>query len=144
MTQRSVGMVVRQRKPVTAPPEMTVDQAARLMKKEHVSAVMIVQKERLVGIFTERDALFRVIAANRSPHDTRVASVMTRKPTTVTAEQAFDYALFLMYEGGFRHVPVVSGDRPIGMVSARDALAPEVLAFSEQMQEREHIGEILG
>jgi CBS domain-containing protein len=137
-------MVVQQRKPVTASPEMTVDQAARLMKKEHVSALMIVQKERLVGIFTERDALFRVIAANRDPHGTRVATVMTRNPKTVTAEQPFDYALFLMYEGGFRHVPVMNGAAPIGMVSSRDALAPEVLAFSEKMQEREHIGEILG
>jgi CBS domain-containing protein len=137
-------MVVAQRKVVTAPPEMTVDDAARLMKKEHVSAVMVVQKERLVGIFTERDALFRVIATNRDPHATRVSSVMTRNPKTVTADQPFDYALFVMYEGGFRHVPVMRGQHPIGMVSSRDALAPEMLAFSEKMQEREHIGEILG
>jgi CBS domain-containing protein len=137
-------MVVAQRKVVTAPPEMTVGDAARLMKKEHVSAVMVVKDERLVGIFTERDALFRVIATNRDPHATRVSSVMTRNPKTVTAEQAFDYALFLMYEGGFRHVPVMHGAQPIGMVSSRDALAPEMLAFSEKMQEREHIGEILG
>jgi signal-transduction protein with cAMP-binding, CBS, and nucleotidyltransferase domain len=69
---------------------------------------------------------------------------MTRDPRTVTADQPFDYALFVMYEGGFRHVPVVANGRPIGIVSSRDALAPEVLAFSEKLQDREHIGEILG
>jgi signal-transduction protein with cAMP-binding, CBS, and nucleotidyltransferase domain len=69
---------------------------------------------------------------------------MTRHPKTVAPDTPFDHALFLMYEGGFRHVPVVADGRPLGIVSAHDALAPEVLAFSQKLQDREHIGEILG
>ena len=49
----------------------------------------------------------------------------------------------MMYEGGFRHVPVVENDRPLGMVSARDALGPELQEFGEEMLHRERIGEIL-
>jgi len=145
MPDRLVRMIVaQQKKVISAPPEMTVDAAARLMKKHKVGALMVVDGTRLVGIFTERDALFRVLATKRAPHTTRLSSVMTRDPKTVSPDKSFGYALFMMYEGGFRHVPVVEGGQPIGVLSARDALGPDLKQFSEEMLRREHIGEILG
>lgn len=145
MPDRSVRMIVQQQKKVlTAPPTMTVDEAARLMKKNNVGAVMVVEKTRLAGIFTERDGLFRVLATNRDPRTTHLSAVMTRNPKTVSPDKPFGYALFMMYEGGFRHMPVVENGHPIGMVSSRDALGPDLQQFSEEMQKREHIGEILG
>jgi CBS domain-containing protein len=145
MPHRSVRMIVQQQqRPLVTSPQTTVDEAARMMKKSKSSAMMIVEKDRLVGIFTERDALFRVLAAGRDPHATRLASVMTRNPKTVDPEKPFGYALFLMYEGGFHHVPVVDKGRPLGLVSARDALGPELQEFSEEMQRHDDIGEILG
>ena len=145
MPDRSVRMIVQQQKKVlTAPPTMTVDEAARLMKKNNVGAVMVVEKAQLVGMFTERDGLFRVLATKRDPHATRLGSVMTRNPKTVSPDKPFGYALFMMYEGGFRHMPVVENGAPVGMVSSRDALGPELQKFSEEMQNRDHIGEILG
>jgi CBS domain-containing protein len=142
--QRSVRMIVQDKKVLTARAKTTVEEAARLMKKHNVGAVMIVDAEdRLVGIFTERDALFRVTAERRDPHTTRVATVMTRSPKTIDPEKPFNNALFMMYEGGFRHVPVVEDGRPLGMISARDALGPEFQEFGEEMLNREHIGEIL-
>jgi CBS domain-containing protein len=145
MPERLVRMIVEQQKKVlTAPPTMTVDEAARLMKKHNVGAMMVVEKTRLAGIFTERDGLFRVLAKNRDPHTTHLSAVMTRNPKTVSPDKPFGYALFMMYEGGFRHMPVVENGRPIGMVSSRDALGPDLQQFSEEMQKREHIGEILG
>lgn len=145
MPDRSVRLIIQQSKrAVTVPPTMPVDEAARLMKRSGVGAVMVVDKERLVGIFTERDGLFRVLATRRDPHATRVSSVMTRNPQTVDPDKPFGHALFLMAEGGFRHVPVVENGHPIGMVSARDALGFDLKRFSDEVADREHIGEILG
>lgn len=145
MPDRSVRSIIQQSKrAVTVPPTMPVDEAARLMKRSGIGAVMVVDKERLVGIFTERDGLFRVLAARRDPHATRVSSVMTRNPQTVDPDKPFGHALFVMHEGGFRHVPVVENGHPIGMVSTRDALGPDLKRFSDEMSDREHIGEILG
>ena len=143
MPNRSARMIAEQSKCLTVPASTTVDHAAQLMRKHKLSALMVVDKARLVGIFTERDGLFRVLAAKRDPETTRLSSVMTRNPKTIDPDKPFGYALFMMYEGGFRHVPVVENGRPLGMISARDALGAELREFSEEMQNRDHIGEIL-
>lgn len=143
MPTRSARMIAEQSKCLTASSSTTVDEAAKLMKKNQASALMVVDKARLVGIFTERDGLFRVLAAKRDPETTKLGSVMTRNPKTIAPDKPFGYALFMMYEGGFRHVPVVEDGKPIGLISARDALGPELKEFSEEMQNRDHIGEIL-
>jgi CBS domain-containing protein len=137
-------MIVQQQRPLMTSSRSTVDEAARMMKRSKASAMMVVDDDRLVGIFTERDALFRVVAAGRDPHATRLSSVMTRNPKTIDPDKPFGYALFLMYEGGFHHVPVVENGRPVGLVSARDALGPELREFGEEMESHDHIGEILG
>ena len=74
----------------------------------------------------------------------RLDAVMKRNPKTVSPDKPFGDALFMMYEGGFRHVPVVDNGRPIDIVSARDPLGADLRQFSEEMSNREHIGEILG
>jgi CBS domain-containing protein len=121
-----------------------VREAAVLMKLKGVGALLVVDDERLTGIFTERDALFRVIAPGLDPDRTRLAQVMTRDPRVIEPDRPFGHALHLMYEGGFRHVPVVENGRPIGVVSARDALVPELREFLLEMDTRSRIGEILG
>ena len=77
MLHRSVRVIVQNQKALTVQATTTVEAAARLMKKHNVGAVMVVKDARLVGMFTERDALFRVLAAKRNPSVTRVATVMT-------------------------------------------------------------------
>jgi CBS domain-containing protein len=129
---------------IGAPSTTHVEAAARLMKRRKVGALMIVDHGRLVGIFTERDALFRVVAENLDPRHTTLEGVMTRDPKTIDAEKPFGYALMMMHEGGFRHVPVMDHGQPIGMISARDALAPELEEFRAEMLHREEIHRILG
>jgi CBS domain-containing protein len=109
-----------------------------------VGALLVIEDGRLAGIFTERDALFRVIAENRDPAKTRLKEVMTTNPRTISADRPFGHALHMMHEGGFRHVPVVEESRAVGMVSARDALGPELEEFAAQLDRRSRIGEILG
>ena len=144
MPQRPIRELIARQKILTAAKDTTVSEAARLMKKMSVGAVMVVEKEKLVGIFTERDVVFRVLAENRDPKTTRLAEVMTAKPQTVAPDRPVGHALHLMYESGFRHVPVVEQGRPIGMVSARDALGPELQQFESELQRKTQIGEILG
>ena len=142
MPQRPVRSILRQT-PVTAHADTTVAEAARLMKEQRVGALLVLEGERLAGIFTERDALFRVVAEGRDPGATHLRDVMTLNPRTIGPDRPFGHALHLMHEGGFRHVPVVDGGRALGVVSARDALGPELEAFVGELDERSHISEIL-
>jgi len=145
MSQRPIRSVIAKQKVLTATAEITVTAAARLMKKKSVGAVMVVKDNgRLAGIFTERDAVFRVLAEGRDPKTTRLSDVMTPQPQTITPEKPFGHALLMMYESGFRHVPVVEDGKPVGMVSARDVLGPELQEFESELQRRTRIGEILG
>ena len=142
--ERPVRSIIEEQKPVTAGAEITVAAAARLMKEHRIGAILVIEQGRLAGIFTERDALFRVVAEGRDPAKTRVGEVMTANPRTIAPDRPFGHALHLMYEGGFRHVPVVEGGKPVGVVSARDALGPDLQQFIADLDKRQHIGEILG
>lgn len=144
MSHRPIREVIQDREVVTADSTASVADAARLMAEQKIGAMIVCEENRLVGVFTERDALYRVIASGRDPERTPLAEVMTRHPQTISPDKPLGHALHLMYEGGFRHVPVVERDRPIGMVTSRDALSPDLREFAEEMDEREHIGEILG
>ena len=139
MLESPIREVLEPRKLVVAPPDASVDDAARLMKEAHVGAVLIVEQGRLVGIFTERDAVCRVLAARRDSLLTKVAEVMTRDPVTVSPDETFGYALLLMHDNGFRHAPVVENGRPIGVVSMRHALDPELEEFTAEAQRRKSI-----
>ena len=141
---RPVRSIIENQAPVTATADMTVTAAARLMKAKRTGAILVVEGARLAGIFTERDALFRVIAEGRNPEKTKLGDVMTRNPRTIAPDRPFGHALHLMHEGEFRHVPVVQNGRPLGIVSARDALGPDLRQFISDLDQRTHIGEILG
>lgn len=143
MSHRTIRMIIEEQEPVTAPATLTVGEAARLMRERRVGAIMVVQEGSLAGIFTERDALIRVLAEGRDVQTTRLADVMTRNPKTIHPDRSFAEALQMMYGGSFRHVPVVEDGRPVGMVSARDALGPELEAFVYELLRQEQIGEIL-
>jgi CBS domain-containing protein len=109
------------------------------MAKKKVSAVMVVEEGRLVGIVTERDVVHRVIAKEREAATTRLADVMTRELITVAPDESFGYAMLLMYEHGFRHAPVIENGQPVGIVSARNALDPDLEEFAAEAQRRKHI-----
>ena len=134
-----IGSVMERKKVLMAPPDTSVAAAAKLMAKKKVSAVLVVEDGRLVGIFTERDAVYRVIAKGRDPGRTALADVMTRDPNTVTPDESFGYAMLLMHEHGFRHAPVIENDRPVGIVSARNTLDPELEEFEAEARRRKCI-----
>ena len=136
MYSMRVKSVMERKKLLIAPPGTTVAKAAKLMAKKNVGAVLVVVDKRLAGIFTERDAVFRVIAAGLDPGTTTIGEVMTPDPVTVDPKEIFGRALLAMHDGGFRHVPVVENGEPIGIVSSRSALDPEMEEFTAETQRR--------
>jgi CBS domain-containing protein len=134
-----IRSVMEPRKLVVASPQTSVREAARLMVEAQVGAVLVVSEGRLVGIFTERDVVYRVMAADLDPRITRLADVMTPRPKTLAPDESFGRALLVMHENGFRHVPVVEAGRPVGVVSARHALDPELEEFAAEARRREHL-----
>jgi len=143
MSHRSIGSIIENQEIVTAPESATVADAARLMRERQVGAVMVVEGGKLAGVFTERDALFRVVAESRDVQTTQLSEVMTRNPRTVSPDQTFSDALHIMHEGGFRHVPVVRDGRPVGMISCRDALGPELEDFIYELLRQERVQDVL-
>ncbi|MCB1906201.1 MAG: CBS domain-containing protein [Rhodocyclaceae bacterium] len=141
---RSISEIIDGQSVTTAKPSDTVLAAAERMKERNIGALLVVEGDQLVGIFTERDALYRVLAAGADPAVTKLSEVMTPNPQTITADKPFRNALHLMYENGYRHVPVVDGGTPIGVISARDALGADLIEFESDLQVRENISEILG
>jgi CBS domain-containing protein len=138
MFDRPVRSVMQRRKILKAPPDTMVAKAAKLMEGTNAGALMIVEQERLVGIFTERDVVFRVVAQGLDPQATAVAAVMTRSPRTIGPDESFGYAMHIMHEGGFRHLPVVEDGKPVGIVSARSAMDPDLEEFVSEAQRRKH------
>jgi CBS domain-containing protein len=121
---------------VTASVGTPVVEAAKLMAERKVSAILVVDNERLVGIFTERDAVFRVMAKGLDPQCIHLREAMTPAPLTVTPDKTFGHALMLMHENGFRHVPVVVDGKPVGIVSSRNALDPDMEEFVSEERRR--------
>jgi CBS domain-containing protein len=139
MLGEPIRKFMERRKVLMAAPDTKVSAAAKRMVKRKASAVMVVQDGRLVGLFTEHDAIHRVIAKGRDPLATSLAEVMTVEPRTLSPDESFGYAMLMMYEQGFRHVPVVENGRPVGIVSSRHALDPELEEFAVEANRRRHI-----
>jgi CBS domain-containing protein len=139
MPIRSLRSIVADQTPITAAKTATIVEAALMMKQQNIGALLVVDGSRLIGIFTERDALFRVLAQGRDPMNTRLADVMTTQPQTIHPDEPFLRALRIMDEGGFRHLPVVEFDRPLGMVSVRDALDDDLYELRAELQQREQV-----
>lgn len=143
MLERTIRNIVQDQEIITAPSKTSVADAARLMKQHKIGAILVVDDNQLVGIFTERDGLYRVVAEQRDVRKTMLSEVMTANPQSVNPDDPFPRALHLMHIGGFRHVPVVDKGTPIGIVSARDALGPELEDFVYALLRQEQVGDIL-
>jgi CBS domain-containing protein len=131
-TQR-MSEIVRHRDPLTLPPHTTVQDACQRMRDRRVGAVLVTNGDRrLVGIFTGRDAISRVLAEGRSPAGTRLSEVMTPDPNTMATNGTAIDALRLMQDGGFRHVPVVDEGKVAGVVSHGDFRGLEQARLDEE------------
>jgi CBS domain-containing protein len=137
---RRLSDIVCNQRPLTLSPSNTVKDACEGMRDRRVGAVLVCDEEGdLVGIFTGRDAVTRIVASGKSPAKTKLHEAMTPNPTTMTSEMTAIDALRLMWDGGFRHVPVVEGERIVGIVSRGDFKANEEDRFEQERTLWEHM-----
>ena len=101
-------------------PESTVVEAVGIMNEHGIGAVLVREDDRTAGIFTERDVLRRVVAAGRDPATVAVREVMTERVLCVQAGTTVEEAMAVVTETRCRHLPVVEGDRLVGLVSSGD------------------------
>ena len=125
MSQRTVGQLIK-RQVVQMSGDATVRDACGLMSRNHIGALLVVAEGRLEGIFTERDALIRVLAAGRDPDTTTLSEVMSPNPVTLDPQTAATDALRLLGEIGFRHLPIVEDGEIHGIISLRDFVGVEL------------------
>lgn len=114
--------------------ERTVREASRYMTERRVGAVAVLENSRLAGILSERDIMGRVVAKGLDPDATEVRQVMTRDLVVAHVGDSHDDGLRKMRQAGCRHLPVVEGDRLIGMVSQRDLLQVDLTEKDEEIR----------
>jgi CBS domain-containing protein len=145
MPERSVRSILRRRRLgpaiVTAHPDETVREAAVRMAQNCRAGVLIVEDDRVLGIFTERDILVRVVGAGRDPATTRLREVMTTDLETIGADEPIAEAVRRMDEGSIRHLPVVEGSQVLGVLSSRDIPILALGRMAEELHERHRLAE---
>jgi CBS domain-containing protein len=110
---------LRPTSPLQVTPEQAVMDAIALMRRHHVGCILVCDGGRLVGLFTERDLMRRVLAAGR-PLSVKMAEVLTPDPVVVAPKESIRAAVRRMEEGGYRHLPVVDdAGRPVGILSVK-------------------------
>ena len=133
MTNRKLSDIVRRQRPVSLPGDATVQEACRLMHKHRIGAMLVTEDgDRLVGVFTGRDAVGRVLAEARNPATTILRDVMTASPDTIAPHARAVEALRAMHDGGYRHLPVVEDGRILGIVSHGDFVGLEHARLDEE------------
>ena len=120
-----MGQLIK-RNVVYLPSSTNVSEACKVMATKHIGAVLVMDDGQLEGIFTERDAVIRVLAERRDPEATQLSEVMTRDPITIAPQSAATDALRLMSEVGFRHIPIAEGGEVYGVISIRDFVGVEL------------------
>ena len=137
---RRLSDIIFNQHPLKLPRSATVKEACQKMCEHHVGSVLVTDNRgHLVGIFTGRDAVYRVLAAAKSGADTQLGEVMTEEPNTMAPDKTAIDALRAMWEGGFRHIPVVKDGKILGVVSRGDFKGAEHDRLDEERDLWEHM-----
>jgi CBS domain-containing protein len=143
--ERTVFQSVSRKQVIRIAPTATVRDAARVMTRANSGSVLVMEPpDILVGILTERDLMTRVLARGLDPDAALAREVMTPNPICVTPETRVSDAVVMMLERGFRHLPVVAGQKILGVFSSRDALPREIGAAFSQVEFNEQVNDALG
>jgi CBS domain-containing protein len=131
---KTIGELVQGHPLYVVQKDVKAMEAAQLMAEKYIGAVPVLDGDHLVGIFTERDLMTRVVAAGKAPADVTVAQVMTTDLCVGTMDESYEDALNKMRCSGCRHLPVISGEQLVGIVSLRDLLILDRDAKEEEIQ----------
>lgn len=115
-------------------PDMTVTEVAKKMADAGIGAVVILEDEQLMGIFTERDLLNRVVSTGNDPSALKVSEVMTIDVCVCSADDSYEFCLAQMKQIGCRHMPVVEENKLLGIISMRDLLKYQVSVKESELK----------
>jgi CBS domain-containing protein len=145
MPRRMISDMLDGRSLVTATKEMTVRSACRLMTEKRIGALLVVENNRIPASSPNGMRSTRFFLPALDPDATKVSQVMVSNPQTIGVDKPLAHALYMMAEGGFRHVPVVDANgTPLGMVSARDALGQDMMELEREMKHLEELESSIG
>ena len=130
----TLRQVIQRLNLITASSDALVLDVAVTMSEGRVGAIPIMEDERLVGIFSERDLMTRVVVSGRDPRATRISDVMTHDVVTASLDDTVDVCIEKMKAAGCRHLPVVHEGRVISMLSMRDLLRDEIEEQTEEIR----------
>lgn len=107
---------------ISVSPDTIVYHALELMYNNNISAMLVMEGEKLVGIFTERDYARKVVLQGRSSRDTKISEIMSSNPVTITPGDSIEETMKVMSTKFIRHLPVMDGDKLVGIVSIGDVV----------------------
>ncbi len=119
-------------------PETTVFDALQLMANKKVGALLVLEEDSLVGVFSERDYARKVILKGKSSKDTPVRDIMSTKIVCVTPNQSTEECMSLMTEKRVRHLPVMDGEKLIGIISIGDVVKAVIADREDIIEQLEH------
>jgi CBS domain-containing protein len=143
MPKRPVREIIERDHLIAVSPTTTVKGAVDVMAEHRCGSVVVVDGDAVVGIFTERDLMLRVVREGRDPAKTAVRDVMTKNPDTIDADAPVADAIRAMDEFSYRYLPVLDGGRCIGVISTRHLPFRDVLEMNWELQKRHDIAERL-
>lgn len=111
-----------------------VSEAGRMMETNNVGIVAVLDGERLIGVFSERDVVRRVVNRGLDPNRTAVGDVMTRDIVVATSDEDYQTAMRKMDQANIRHLPIVSADRLVSMLSIRDLMRVDMARMTEEIR----------
>ncbi len=144
MPNRCIADVIKGHKFIFVSSETSVRSAVQIMAEKKIGAVAVLESGVLVGIFTERDLITRVVAIATDPDETPISEVMSTKVYTVEERDKVRKALGLMTLNNLRHLPVMCNGQATGMVSIRDFVGRELDELDQQKEMEQHLWEITG
>lgn len=107
---------------VTTTEDTTVTEAVSMMTRDNIHSLMVMKDDQMIGIFTDRDYVHKIVATQRDPSQLKVGDVMTKEVTTVSPDASIKACIELMHDGKFRHLPITEAGQVIGMISMTDVM----------------------
>ena len=130
----NIGALLKDRPLYTISSDKSVRETAAIMAEKKVGALPVVEGERLVGLFSERDVITRVIAKGLDPAATRLSDVMTTNLVVANADEDVSACLSKMQQAHCRHLPVIAEERLVGFISLRDLLQKDLSQKAEDLE----------
>jgi len=107
---------------VTTTEDTPVTEAVSMITRDNIHSLMVMKDDQMIGIFTDRDYVHKIVAIQRDPAQLKVGDVMTKEVTTVSPDASIKACIELMHDGKFRHLPITEAGQVIGMISMTDVM----------------------